>query len=356
MNKKVSLCALGALILSACATPATVGPTVSADVTRVEEQRQSEFVLAQRAREARRIYDVAAKVKRANVEACPVKAPWLGAAFETVQDYGKDFQSAARTVLGASDRPQPVWIAEGGPAARAGLLPTDALVAVNGEPVPRGKKASEGSAKLIRKALDAGPVVLTVERASVQAPLHIERELTCGYDVFVDDASDVNAYADGRDLYVMRGMVKFVENDEELALVISHELAHNTMNHVGKQSRNRMVGALAGVLLGAAAGADQATMQQLGALGGNLTGQAYSQEFETEADYVGMYYLAQAGYTLDSVETFWRRMAAEDPKQIRLGFSHPSTASRFVGIQATSREIAEKRQAGGPLSPNLKPR
>jgi hypothetical protein len=355
MNKSTLAAALTGLVLAACATPATVGPTISADATRLEEQKQSEYVLEQRAKDARRIHDVAARILRANVAACPAKAPWLGAAFETVQDYGKDFQAAARTVYGAGDRPQPVWIAPDGPAARAGLQLTDVLVAVNGQPAPKGRRATSGTAKMIRKELDAGPVTLTVERGGTPMTLAIEREETCGYDVFVDDSSDVNAYATGRDLYVMRGMARFVESDDELALVISHELAHNTMNHVGKQARNRAVGALAGILIGAAAGADQQTMQQLGNLGGGLTGQAYSQEFETEADYVGMYYLAQAGYTLDTVETFWRRMATVDPKQIRMGFSHPSTASRFVGIQATREEIVDKKLAGEELSPNLKP-
>jgi predicted Zn-dependent protease len=126
------------------------------------------------------------------------------------------------------------------------------------------------------------------------------------------------------------------------------------MNHVGKQTRNRVVGVLGGLLVGAALGAGQEQMQQLGNIAGQMTGQVYSQEFETEADYVGMYYLAQAGYRLDTVETFWRRMAAEDPKQIRMGFSHPSTASRFVGIQATRQEITAKAATGVELKPTLK--
>jgi predicted Zn-dependent protease len=177
----------------------------------------------------------------------------------------------------------------------------------------------------------------------------------CGYDVYVQDSPEVNASADGKEIFVMRGVVEFVENDSELALVIAHELAHNTMGHLVKQSQNRAIGMLAGATLDVAAAAAHANTQgYFTKLGAKVGGGAYSQEFEAEADYVGMYYMARAGYPMAGVEGFWRRMAAENPKQITMGLDHPSSAARFVAIAETRAEIEAKQRASLPLEPNLK--
>jgi predicted Zn-dependent protease len=80
----------------------------------------------------------------------------------------------------------------------------------------------------------------------------------------------------------------------------------------------------------------------------------FSQEFEAEADYVGMYFMARAGYDIDGVEEFWRRMSAENPRGIRLAYTHPNNAARFVGLAATGEEIASSQSAGLPLRPRMR--
>lgn len=343
------------LIAASCASPATQGPAVTAEARRSEEQKQAQFVIERRAAEIRHIYDIAYAIEAANLESCARTAPQLAAAFETSESYAKEFRSAARVVLGGAVRPRPVWIGKNGPAEKAGLLPTDTLVAVNGIAIPEGAKAMPTASAQIRKGLDASDLKLTVERPGGTVDLVVPIVRACDYEVEVADSSVVNAYADGRRIIITRGIAKFAENDSELALVISHELAHNAMGHLQKQGQNRLVGALAGALLDVAAaygGAD--TQGYFTKTGAGIGGAVYSQEFEAEADYVGMYYMAKAGYSMDGVEGFWRRMAAENPSQIRIGASHPSTASRFVSIAATRDEIESKRRSGQPLEPTLK--
>ena len=82
---------------------------------------------------------------------------------------------------------------------------------------------------------------------------------------------------------------------------------------------------------------------------------AFSQEFEAEADYVGVYHAARAGYDTRKAAYFWRRMAAAHPRAIGLqGTTHPSSANRFLAVEAASKEVAEKRAGGTRLVPEMK--
>ena len=93
-----------------------------------------------------------------------------------------------------------------------------------------------------------------------------------------------------------------------------------------------------------------------GGLFGALAASAYSQEFEKEADYVGLYLMANSGIEIDNAPMFWRRMAAEHPGNIKSNHaaSHPATAERFVAIENTINEIALKLASDQPLTIELK--
>jgi predicted Zn-dependent protease len=49
--------------------------------------------------------------------------------------------------------------------------------------------------------------------------------------VVLSESDAVNAFADGEKVVITKGMMRFVENDRELSLVIAHEMAHNAMGH-----------------------------------------------------------------------------------------------------------------------------
>ena len=81
----------------------------------------------------------------------------------------------------------------------------------------------------------------------------------------------------------------------------------------------------------------------------------YSQEFEAEADYVGIYYLERAGYSTENVANFWRDMAVEHPGSINQSHTstHPATPERFLEINAAIKEIEEKKKSNQQLIPNI---
>lgn len=83
--------------------------------------------------------------------------------------------------------------------------------------------------------------------------------------------------------------------------------------------------------------------------------QAYSQEFESEADYVGLYFVERAGYEINDAAYFWRRMGVKHPSNIAKNHaaSHPSPPERFVSIEDTIKEIYQKINVGTELLPNI---
>ena len=238
----------------------------------------------------------------------------------------------------------------------------DAIVAVDGKvlPVPTSKRSYNRAVRkaneMLRDASDDGTMVLRVSRTSgelVDVPMELAR--ACDYPVVVTDSDALNAYADGEAVYITSGMVRFATNDLELQTVIAHELAHNTEGHSAKAMRNAALGGILGAIV------DVAAATQGVYTGGDATGAgmragagAFSQDFEREADYVGIYFMERAGIDSAEAATFWRRMAAENPDAVVYGRTHPTTPERFVNITATSAEVRAKRDAGDDLLPTRK--
>ena len=81
---------------------------------------------------------------------------------------------------------------------------------------------------------------------------------------------------------------------------------------------------------------------------------AFSVGFEMEADYVGAYYAARAGYDLSGADEVWRAMSLEMPAAIRIASTHPTTPVRYLQMRKVIDEIAEKKSNNQPLVPDLK--
>ncbi|WP_269716412.1 M48 family metallopeptidase [Caulobacter sp. NIBR2454] len=351
---KRCIAALAAVLLSGCATPVTEGPEVSIDARNEETRRQQEYVLAVRSEETARLLRIAEHVKAANVELCHRRALSIGAHFESIYDYAGQMRAAAKAVHGVSGKPQVTWLDERGPAAKAGLRMGDQLLAVNGSRVASGPKAGKSARGLLAAALH-GSQNLQIQRGDQVFTFDIVGRQVCGYPFFIADSDDVNAFADGDRVVFMRGMMRFVKNDDELALIVGHELAHNVMGHIDKSKQNALWGALGGALIDIALAAGGINtggdIAEAGAQAGAL---AHSPEFESEADYVGLYFAARAGYDVERSEEFWRRRAVDNPSSIRKTTTHPTSVKRFLTLAATRREIAERKEAGQPLLPRLK--
>ena len=174
----------------------------------------------------------------------------------------------------------------------------------------------------------------------------------CSFDIALAEDGGLNAYADGEKVVMFPQMVAFTQNDAELALVLSHELAHNIMRHPDATKQNVAVGSILGTIIDSVAASQGfntgGALGQLGAQGAQLR---YSKGFETEADYVGIYIMKRAGYDVSNVGDFWRRMSTQNPDGIYVGTTHPTNPDRYLTIQKTINEVQAKQSAGKPLIP-----
>jgi predicted Zn-dependent protease len=182
-------------------------------------------------------------------------------------------------------------------------------------------------------------------------------KIDCNYKVVLDSKErGLNAHADGKNVVIYPAMVDFARNENHLAFVIAHEFAHNLLGHVQATQQNVLIGALIGTVAdvgAAAAGAN--TGGVFGKLGQQQGMLRYSQAFEHEADYVGLYILARAGYRIEEAPDFWRIMSQAEPDAVYISTSHPNNPARTLAMSKAVAEIRAKQRAGQPLIPNIRP-
>ena len=310
---------LAALLLGGCASLSTQLPDITLPQLSAEQSRQELMAFENMDRLQQRLMQVALPVLRANTELCPKTRQDIGVVMHSLKSYPKALRPAAIRELGAVDEPSVRLVVKGSAADIAGIEIGDHLLSAKGKPVTPQDKALQ-----IQLEQDGN---IRVKRGDEEIAITVKSETVCGYTVRLTQTSTINAYANGRDITMTSGMMNFVTNDDELALIIGHELGHNTMGHIRKVISNIIL---------------------------SLGGTRYTRIFESEADYVGMYYMARAGYSPEGVEDFWRRLAVTNPKYVARAKTHPTYPNRYLSIAATREEIKAKQAAGEPLIPNFK--
>lgn len=346
-------CLALALLATACA-PITQAPHVDPDLAKAEADKQRLIVVERQVGDLRRLHNTAFRILAANVDLCEERGKIsnnFGMQITNSHAFAKDYRAVAEKVLGSSGTFYVIAVPPNSPAGVAGIQESDVLLSANGMPLPSGETAlTELMSQIANFANKGEAVVFRIRRKGEEHDVPVTPDKICDYAYGLVQKSDVNAFADGRNIVFHAGMMRFATTDEELATVVGHELAHNLMGHLESKRGNAAIGLIFDVL---AAGFGVNTQ---GAFS-NMAGQAYSQEFETEADYVGLYLMARAGYAIAATPNFWRRMGAEHPGSIRTNHasSHPSAPYRFISLDKTVEEIERKKAAGLPLRPEMKP-
>ena len=345
-----------ALMVGGCASPTTRLASISPEAVEAEEVRQREIVLIELNKARQRLDDIAFELMEAAAPLCKENvAPKLGITYQTAGQYGDEYEDAARSALGLSDIPTLTSVSSGSPAADVGLEEGDQLLAIEGSRLQVGEEGLEVASESIRLAALLGTVNLTIGRAGREIEISVIPKSVCAYPAIVEIEGPINAYADGERVVFSWAMMRFA-NDDELRTIVGHEIAHNAMGHIDAKMRNALLGGLFGALLDVATesltgvpsqGANTADFMNEGAV-------MHSQDFEREADYVGMYILARANLDLENSPDVWRQMGQISPSAIAYASSHPSNAERFVRLSQTIEEIRQKRSMGLELLPEMK--
>jgi membrane-associated protease RseP (regulator of RpoE activity) len=344
-----------ALLLAACAQaplqpsagpvpgkpPAPQAPAVSPQTTAAAE------MLTKMASQQDRLYHVAAPLLINNADICKSHARnLLGFTAKNRYSFGSDYAQAAEVAFGMDERLQVTNVLAGSGAAKAGIKVGDGLVAAGGKPLPTGPHALSGAGAVF------GPLVasqanipLTIERDGASRQITIPVTRACAFAVEMGNADNVNSYADGSRVVVTRGMLNFTQNDDEVAYVLAAGLAHNLLGHAAAQRSAATVGSMIDNLTRVKP--DDSLLIGSGGI------KAMPAELDAVADRLGLYMLARAGYDIDGVDDFWKRLAAGYPATVLNGYTanHPGTGVRLAVIQKTVAEIKAKRAAKKPLVP-----
>ena len=155
----------------------------------------------------------------------------------------------------------------------------------------------------------------------------------------VDKPDTVNAFClPGGKVVVYSGIFPVTRDADGLATVIGHEVAHAIARHGGERVSEGMLTNLGIEAVTASMGAkDPQTVQTVGGLlgAGVQVGLMlpFSRDQESEADHMGLIYMAKAGFQPDAALAFWKRMAQASPgAPPQILSDHPSDANRIEQI------------------------
>lgn len=152
-------------------------------------------------------------------------------------------------------------------------------------------------------------------------------------------SNEMNAWCmPGGKIVVYEGLMKIVSSDDDLAVVLGHEVAHAVAKH-SNERMSQQVAAQAGaqVLAGVLSGQTYETQtiaQQVYGLGAQYgVMQPFSRKHESEADKMGLVLMTIAGYNPQNAISFWQKMSANSQTRVpEFMSSHPSHETRIKDL------------------------
>lgn len=315
-----SLPAVFAVILAAAAPP----PAQDARV--IEAVRAGDM----------RVATIGYRLATANVALCDRRQPATGAQLTTAEQYAPSFRATARDVLGFGRESVAVeGVVAGSPAAQAGVRAGDSLTGIAGVslPAPLAADAPASTARLV--AIETGVAALSPDRpirfdlvragqprAAVVRPAPACRSR---FELLLSDR--IEASANGAMVQIGSRFLEY--DDEGLAVIIAHELAHNILHHTDRLK---------------AAGVNMGLLSEFGKSG------RLNRRTEDEADELSVALLANAGYDPASAARFWRGPGKKIGGGLFRSRTHGSPEARAAIMDRAAAAIAGKPK---PVVPAL---
>ncbi len=261
-----------------------------------------------------RVQRIAQRIALAGVELCPeVLAPVLGVALTDIEELPRELQPTARRRFGPKGRFVVTAVFEGMAGVHAGLRVGDFLEKWGSEKVDSAAKWKANR----RVRGEASTIFIRRDREEVRVELDHERG--CGFATSVTHRDTGNAHAHGSWISVTDAWLRHKQSDDALAYILGHEFAHNILKHPGRGKRQDL---------------------------------SRSRRLEREADYLGLYLSAMAGFEADA-STWNDRLGLTGIFAFERGSTHPTSHERTVANERTVAEIAGKRARGEKLWPRM---
>jgi Zn-dependent protease with chaperone function len=205
-----------------------------------------------------------------------------------------------------------------------------------------------------------GPVELLIQRDDQKFSVTLyPQHLPAEYAILVNTKDmTINAYADVGQIIVSQRLVNFCMNDDELALIVGHELAHQSLGHLIRSRARQGLGKFVGEAITAFSTLSlnhlldwrhSMVSPDVRRVAANAVVSVFSQKDELEADAYGLWYAFQAGYDLDKGVAVWERVAAVDEKDPFMTTyfldSHPAPLERLARLKKIARYFKAGRAA-----------
>lgn len=346
-------------LLTGCLeTPTGQLPNIKKAEILKEAERQKKISYATYIKQMSLVKNIGFKINNSNADICKKVGFSSGITYANNHSLGIKISKYFPSELNIDDQISIIHIANNSSAEKAGLKVGDKIVTIDNYEFPKGKKAVQKVLKYFEKKESNKTQEIQIQRNGEIKSLSFEKDKICDYPIILTQDNIVNAFADGERILMTQGIVNYSKDENEIALIIAHELAHNDRGHLEAKKKNMLVLGSVGFIL------DLMTIYYSGGTaGGNaentdlwtqIGAQAYSVEFEKDADYGGVYYAERAGYDISNAHKFWERIGSENPKQIAISSTHPATAERYIQIKKTVEEINDKKAKGLALVPNEK--
>lgn len=201
--------------------------------------------------------------------------------------------------------------------------------------------------KVIKGTADAKRITTVGEKIRVAAEKYLTANGNADYlkdyawEYNLVDSKELNAWCmPGGKIVFYTGILPICKDDAGIAAVMGHEVAHALANHGQQRMSAGMLQQIGAVGVQAATGSmdpklQQGIMQAYG-IGSTVGGMLpFSRAHESEADKIGVYLMAIAGYNPENAVKIWERMSATGGQQpAEIMSTHPSHETRIADLQA----------------------
>lgn len=285
-----------------------IATTAAAESPQAVKLREAAFDLA--AKREHRIFRIGERLRASGLDLCPDEQRLIWGITTITERERVNLSFVSWKSRRKTKRDVEVLtVDDGSPASRAGLQVGDVVVELDGKPL---RTSSDLYRRLDRPKRSEIPVL--VRRGAQELEVQMPLELGCftGAGLWLSD--QVNAYKTHHGIYITSGMIRFATSDDEIAILLGHELGHGILQTGSKP------------------------------------------HFEADADYIGLYLAARAGFEISAAPEFWKRIALRNPYVLtdsrNSGFrSHPRSAGRALALESTIQEIQAKLHDDLPLDP-----
>ena len=189
-----------------------------------------------------RVSGIAFRLATRGIGMCPRPVPGSGFALQHLTQFGLTDRAGMIADRSLDRGPGVTLVVPDSPAAAAGMMPGDVVIAIDGVALPpeqgmdlpfaapRAHARSDAILDLIDRAA-ARAFTLTVLRGGGAMSLRIVPSPACPSRVHLARSTQRNAFADGTHVFLTTALVARLRSDDELAFFIAHEMAHNILGH-----------------------------------------------------------------------------------------------------------------------------